>query len=136
MSWRSLTPKTGTRCWRRSMTARRRPGCASSRRLTCCAGYCCRTTPAPSPGTGGSTPFDLKNGLGHLRSFLEQLHVQACAAAQKKFGGPLPSRWGEALKYLSDNAVLTKQEESFAAHFYTLMSDTGVHSLIKKSAKE
>jgi len=79
---------------------------------------------------GAATPFDLKNGLGHLRSFLEQLHVQACAAAQKKFGGPIPSKWGEALKYLRDKEVLTKQEESFAAHFYTLMSDTGVHPLI------
>lgn len=77
-----------------------------------------------------TTPFDLKNGLGHLRSFLEQLHLQACAAAQKKLGGPLPSRWGEALKYLSGNGVLTEQEESFAARFYTLMSDTGVHPLI------
>jgi hypothetical protein len=37
-----------------------------------------------------TTPFDLKNGLGHLRSFLEQLHVQACAAAQKTFGGRHP----------------------------------------------
>ena len=29
MSWRSPTPGTGTRCWRRSTTAPRRPGCAS-----------------------------------------------------------------------------------------------------------
>ena len=53
MSWRSPTPGTVTRCWRRFMTARRRPGCASSRRLTCCAGCCCRITRAPSPRTGG-----------------------------------------------------------------------------------
>jgi hypothetical protein len=78
----------------------------------------------------GATPFDLKNGLGHLRSFLEQLHLQACAAAQRKFGGLLPSKWGEALKYLRDNAVLSKQEEAFASQFYVLMSDTGVHPLI------
>src|ERR1035437_5035905 len=32
MSWRSLTPGTGTRCWRRSMTAPRRAGCGRSRR--------------------------------------------------------------------------------------------------------
>jgi hypothetical protein len=43
---------------------------------------------------------------------------------------PPPSKWGEALKYLRDNAVLTKQEESFAAQLYTLMSDAGVHPLI------
>ena len=34
------------------MTARRRPGCARSRRWTCCAGCCCRTTPGPSPADG------------------------------------------------------------------------------------
>ena len=31
----------------------RRPGCASSRRWTCCAGCWCRTTRGPSPKTGG-----------------------------------------------------------------------------------
>jgi hypothetical protein len=77
-----------------------------------------------------ATPFDLKSSLGHLRSFLEELHIQACAKALKRFGGSLPSKWGEALKYLLDNTVLTKPEEQFAAHFYTLMSDTGVHPLI------
>ena len=77
-----------------------------------------------------ATPFDLKSSLGHLRSFLEQLHIQACAAAHKRFGGSSPSKWGEALKYLLDNAVLTKPEEQFASTFYTLMSDTTVHPLI------
>jgi len=77
-----------------------------------------------------ATPFDLKSSLGHLRSFLEQLHLQACAAAHKKFGGSLPTKWGDALRYLLENAVLTKPEELFAAQFYTLMSDTGVHPLI------
>jgi hypothetical protein len=77
-----------------------------------------------------ATQFELKSGLGHLRSFLEQLHIQACAALNKQQGGPLPSKWGEALAYLVDNAVLTKPEELFAARFYTLMSDAGVHPLI------
>ena len=61
---------------------------------------------------------------------MEQLHVQACEAAHKRFGGSLPSKWGEALRYLLDNAVLTKPEELFASQFYSLMSDTGVHALI------
>ena len=78
----------------------------------------------------GATPFDLKSSLGHLRSFLEQLHIQACEAAHKRFGGSPPSKWGEALKFLSDSAVLTRPEELFASQFYTLMSDTGVHPLI------
>ena len=45
--------RDGTRCWKRSMTAPRRAGCASCRRWTCCAGCCCRTTPGPSPAAGG-----------------------------------------------------------------------------------
>jgi hypothetical protein len=79
---------------------------------------------------GSATPFELKSCLGHLRSFLEELHLQACAAAQRKFGGSVPTKWGEALRYLLDNGVLTKPEELFASQFYTLMSDTGVHPLI------
>ena len=39
-------------------------------------------------------------------------------------------KWGEALKYLFENSILTKPEELFASQFYTLMSDTGVHPLI------
>ena len=77
-----------------------------------------------------ATAFDLKSSLGHLRSFLEQLHVQACTAAHSKFGGPKPAKWGEALRYLQENGVLTRVEELFASQFYTLMSDTGVHPLI------
>ena len=41
-----------------------------------------------------SSPFDLKNSLGHLRNFLEQLHIQACAAAQKRFGGDFALKVG------------------------------------------
>jgi hypothetical protein len=77
-----------------------------------------------------ATPFDLKSSLGHLRSFLEQLHVQACTAVHSRFSGPPPAKWGEALRYLQENDVLTKVEELFASQFYTLMSDTGVHPLI------
>jgi hypothetical protein len=77
-----------------------------------------------------ATPFELKSSMGHLRSFLEQLHLQACSAANKKFGESLPSTWGAALKYLRDHDVLTIKEEQFAAQFYTLLSDTGVHPLV------
>jgi len=77
-----------------------------------------------------ATPFDLKNSMGHLRSFLEQLHVQACALAHRKFGGSQPSKWGEANQYLRDHDVLTTKEQQFAIHFYTLMSDTSVHPLV------
>ena len=49
----SLMPGTGSRCWKPSTLRLPRPGCASCPRWTCCAGCWCRTTPAPSPGTGG-----------------------------------------------------------------------------------
>jgi hypothetical protein len=77
-----------------------------------------------------ATPFELKSSMAHLRSFLEQLHLQACTALHKKLGGALPSKWGEALQYLRDHAVLTVKEEQFAAQFYALVSDTSVHPLV------
>jgi hypothetical protein len=77
-----------------------------------------------------ASPFELKSCMVHLRSFLEGLHLGACAKAHKKFGGVLPTKWGEALKYLRDHDVLTKSEELFAAQFYTLTSDSGVHPLV------
>jgi hypothetical protein len=77
-----------------------------------------------------ATPFDLKNSMGHLRSFLEQLHLQACALEHRKFGGSQPSKWGEAHQYLRDHDVLTTKEQQFVIHFYTLMSDTSVHPLV------
>jgi hypothetical protein len=77
-----------------------------------------------------ATPFELKSSMGHLRSFLEQLHLQACAIGHGKFGGCLPSKWGEAHQYLRDHGVLTVKEQQFAITFYTLMSDTSVHPLV------
>jgi hypothetical protein len=77
-----------------------------------------------------ATPFELKSSMGHLRSFLEQLHIQACSAAHKKLGGAQPSKWGEALQYLRGHSILSLKEEQFAAQFYALMSDTSVHPLV------
>lgn len=77
-----------------------------------------------------ATPFDLKNSMGHLRSFLEQLHLQACALAHRKFGGTQPSKWGETHQYLRDHDVLTTKEQQFVIQFYALMSDTSVHPLV------
>jgi hypothetical protein len=77
-----------------------------------------------------ATPFELKSSMGHLRSFLEQLHLQACAALHKKLGGTLPLKWGEALQYLRDHDVLSVKEEQFVAQFYALVSDTSVHPLV------
>ena len=77
-----------------------------------------------------ATPFELKSCLGHLRSFVEHLHLQACVGARQKYGGSLPLKWGDALKYLVDHNLLTKQEDQFFSSLYTLVSDTGVHPLI------
>jgi len=68
--------------------------------------------------------------MGHLRSFLEQLHLEACTLAHKKFGGDPPSKWGQAHQYLRKHDVLTVKEQQFAIHFYALMSDTSVHPLV------
>jgi hypothetical protein len=54
-----------------------------------------------------ATPFELKSGMGHLRSFLEELHLQACVLVHKKKGGTLPSKWGEALSYLRAQDILS-----------------------------
>lgn len=77
-----------------------------------------------------ASQFDLKSSLGHLRSFLEQLHVQACIPVHSKVGGILPTQWGEALRYLREYEILTQSEEQFTASLYKLASDAGVHPLI------
>jgi hypothetical protein len=77
-----------------------------------------------------STPFDLKSSMGHLRSFLEQLHLQASALAHKKHGGTLAAKWGDSLLDLRNRSVLTLKEEQFVAQFYALMSDAAVHPLV------
>jgi hypothetical protein len=76
------------------------------------------------------TEFDLKSSVGHLRSFLEELQFQAIQAVHAKCGGNLPTSWGGGLAYLLTQNVLSKTEEQFIAHFYTLISDEGVHPLI------
>lgn len=77
-----------------------------------------------------SSPFELKSSMGHLRSFLEKLHLEACAAVHRKYGGALPSSWGNASLYLRTNNILTLQEEKIATALYTLVSDAAVHPLV------
>ena len=79
---------------------------------------------------GGATPFELKSSMGHLRSFLENLFLEACSLAHKRLGGTRPSKWGEALMYLRFQNILTEKEELFTSQLYTLMSDTSVHPLV------
>lgn len=77
-----------------------------------------------------ATPFDFKSCVGHLRSFLENLHIQAMPKIHAKYGGVMPTKWGGALAYLLQNQVLSKSEEQFASSFYTLISDEGIHPLV------
>lgn len=79
---------------------------------------------------GSATPFQLKNCLTHLRSFLEGLHEQACKPLAARAGIPPPRKWGETTETLRNSAILSPQEENLATSLYTLISDEGVHPLI------
>jgi len=79
---------------------------------------------------GSATPFELKNCLGHLRSFLEGLHEQACKPVAVKNGTIAPKKWGKSTEMLRNNTLLSAQEEDLATSLYTLISDEGVHPLI------
>lgn len=76
------------------------------------------------------TPFELKSSMAHLRSFLENLHIQAGTALQKKLGGTVPAKWGDSTQYLRDHDVLSVKEQQFVIQFYALVSDTSVHPLV------
>ena len=78
-----------------------------------------------------SSPFELKNCLDHLRSFFENLHIEACNATAATFNVQPPDKeWGKYLVFLKQNGCLSEKEERFAASLYTLISDKGVHPLI------
>jgi len=68
--------------------------------------------------------------MGHLRSFLENLHAEASPRIQAKGGGTCPQGWGPSLAYLRQNALISKAEEQFVAALYALISDEAVHPLI------
>ena len=79
--------------------------------------------------SAASDAFDLKSCLGHLRSFLEELHVQSCPP----FAQPtdvLPAKWGPATLFLRQHGVITPKEETFITTLYTLVSDEAIHPLI------
>ena len=72
--------------------------------------------------------FELKSCLGHLRSFLEQLHWQA-AKGIGVTGLNADKKWGSATGLLRKKGYLTKQHEAFVVSLYALFSDEGVHPL-------
>jgi hypothetical protein len=78
----------------------------------------------------GGSAFSLKASMGHLRSFLENLHGDAFPVLHGKYGGTLPKGWALGLVYLRHNQVFSGSEEKFAAGLYTLISDQAVHPLV------
>ncbi len=80
-----------------------------------------------------SSPFDLKSSLGHLRSFLEALHLEAAKKIQTT-STSAPSGWGTTVVFLRQQSVLSLAEEKCVTGLYTLISDEAVHPLI--AAKE
>ena len=76
--------------------------------------------------------FDLKSSMGHLRSFLENLHSEAAARFAQKHKEQSPTEWGNVIVCLRDKTLLTKPQEKFIAGLYTLLSDEAVHPLIAK----
>jgi hypothetical protein len=78
-----------------------------------------------------SDGFELKACLGHLRSFLEQLHIQACVPVAASISDTRPpQKWGKATLYLRTNGILSQMEEAFITSLYTLVSDEAIHPLV------
>jgi hypothetical protein len=73
--------------------------------------------------------FDYKSSMGHLRAFLENLHLEASRRVHQRAGGDLPESWGTTQDFLQQHEILTKQEKLFVIRLYTLVSDEGVHTL-------
>jgi hypothetical protein len=73
--------------------------------------------------------FELKNTLGHLRSFLENLHRESVKSIADAAGDIVEDRWGKATIYLRTQGLITQQHESFVTSLYTLLSDESVHAL-------
>jgi hypothetical protein len=73
--------------------------------------------------------FDLKNSLGHLRSFLEHLHRESARAIAAAAGLAAGNGWNKATIFLRDQGFITKQHEAFVTSLYTLLSDESVHPL-------
>lgn len=72
--------------------------------------------------------FDLKSCLGHLRSFLEQLHLEACLRFVRS-GETSPADWGPATTFLCKCGVLSPKEEAFLSALYAWMGDEATHPM-------
>jgi hypothetical protein len=79
-----------------------------------------------------SNPFELKSCLGHLRSFLEELHLQACPSIALP-NETIPQKWGGATTFLRTHDIINQKEEVFITALYTLVSDEAIHPLIAEA---
>lgn len=77
-----------------------------------------------------SSGFEFKTCMDHLRSFMEKLHSEGLAKFQIAGAVPTGEKWGEGLKQLRQQSVLSKAEDGYASALYTLLSDEGVHPII------
>jgi len=84
---------------------------------------------AESDYKSAASAFELKNCLGHLRSFLEHLHRQSVKSIAAAASHIVVDRWGDVILYLRQQGYFTKQHETFVASLYTLLSDESVHPL-------
>jgi len=84
--------------------------------------------------SASATELELKASMGHLRSFMEQLHAEGVSQVDriKKLAPPSDGRWGTLLAHLSASGVLSPQEEKFVSGLYILISDEAVHPLRAK----
>ena len=79
-----------------------------------------------------ANPFVLKSCLGHLRSFLEELHLQACPPIALP-NEAIPAKWGEATHFLRTHDIIAAKEEEFITALYKLVSDEAIHPLIAET---
>jgi hypothetical protein len=79
-----------------------------------------------------ATEFELKNSLGHLRTFYEQLHFQVGHVLADKAGRNRDDKFGQVLTTLRVLGFFTEKEEKFAAGLYGLLSVEAVHALFAK----
>jgi hypothetical protein len=79
-----------------------------------------------------ATEFELKNSLGHLRTFYEQLHFQVGHVLADKAGRNRDEKLGQVLTTLRVLGFFTEKEEKFAAGLYGLLSVEAVHALFAK----
>jgi hypothetical protein len=77
----------------------------------------------------GSNQFELKNCLGHLRSFLEHLHRESVESIAAAAGDAVEDRWGRTTLYLRTQDLITQQHENFVTSLYALLSGESVHPL-------